>query len=120
MSDDPREPVPAPEGAFDDSAPTGAPRRELESDTPLTHDDSRAMQGRPQDPIGRTQERIALRDDLARQLEDLIADARSWLDESEDPEAQGIVDDLTDIYERLSAPLDATDDETGMDLGEGR
>lgn len=118
MSDDPsKHDATLPEGAFDDSAPTGAPRRELESDTPLTHDDSRAMQGRPQDPLDQDHERIALRDDLARQLEDLIADARSWMEASEDPEAQGIVDDLTDIYERLNRPLDETDDETGMDLG---
>lgn len=53
----------------------------------------------------------ALRDDIARRLEDLVETALEWSELSEDEDAQDIYEDLADLYERVSAPLEETDDE---------
>ena len=56
----------------------------------------------------------ARRDALARQMEDLIADAQDWMEMSQSEEAREIYNTLTDVYERLGNPLEDTDDEARM------
>ena len=51
------------------------------------------------------------RDDIARTLEDLVASALEWSELSDDEDAQSIYEDLADLYERVSGPLEDTDDE---------
>lgn len=53
----------------------------------------------------------ARRDEIARQLEDLVASALEWSEMSDDEDALQIYEDLADLYERVSAPLEDTDDE---------
>ena len=53
----------------------------------------------------------ARRDDIARTLEDLVASALEWSELSDDEDAQSIYEDLADLYERVSGPLEDTDDE---------
>ena len=53
----------------------------------------------------------ARRDEIARQLEDLVASALEWSEISDDEDALQIYEDLADLYERVSAPLEDTDDE---------
>lgn len=56
----------------------------------------------------------AKRDDLARQLEDLIADAQDWAEMSQSDEARDIYNILVDVYERVGNPPEDTDDEARM------
>lgn len=60
-------------------------------------------------PFTAAYEQISVRDDLAERFEGLISAAHEWLLETDDPEAQGIYDDLVDLAERLGPPLDETD-----------
>jgi hypothetical protein len=68
-------------------------------------------EGVSETPIHSTYEAIAQRNDLARQLEDVLASARSWARSDGSPEAMAIADALGEIYERLGEPseADATD-----------
>lgn len=61
-------------------------------------------------PITERYERIAQRDELARKLEEVVADAREWVETSEDEDARSIYEDLVDIFERVGEPLEDTDD----------
>ena len=56
----------------------------------------------------------AKRSALARQMEDLIADAQDWMEMSQSEEARDIYNALTDIYEQLDNPPENTDDEARM------
>jgi hypothetical protein len=62
-------------------------------------------------PITSRYEKIAVRDDLAEKFESLVADVSDWLLDTDDPDAQGIYDDLRDLAERVGRPLDETEAE---------
>jgi len=49
-------------------------------------------------------EATAQRDELGRQVEVLVRDAESWLQNSNDPDAQEIYNLMTELYERLGKP----------------
>jgi hypothetical protein len=81
-------------------------------DTPyMSDDDEFERDGTHETVIGEFNENVARRDELARQLEDLVASALEWSEISEDEDAQQIYEDLADLYERVNAPLEDTDDE---------
>lgn len=54
-------------------------------------------------------ERIARRDDLARQLEELLVTAQEWADEDGSDEARDIYERLYDVHVSLGAALEETD-----------
>ncbi len=56
----------------------------------------------------------AKRDALARQMEDLIADALDWMEMSQSEDARDIYNTLVDVYEQLDNPPEDTDDEARM------
>lgn len=88
---------------------------------PRVSDDKDPWRGGVVDtPLQKEYENVATRDELARNLEDLIADARDWARDSEEDDAQAIVSALVDVYERLGGPVESTDDETQMDMGGAR
>lgn len=60
-------------------------------------------------PLRREYEGIARRDDLSRRLEDLVADAREWADDTRSDEARAVADLLADAFERLGVPTEDTD-----------
>lgn len=81
-------------------------------DTPyMSDDDEFERDGTNEVVIDEYNESVARRDELARQLEDLVASALEWSEISEDEDAQQIYEDLADLYERVNAPLEDTDDE---------
>ena len=52
-------------------------------------------------------EAMAQRDELERQVEVLVRDAESWLQNTNDPDAQEIYSLMTELYERLGKPLES-------------
>ncbi|ADI13159.1 hypothetical protein [Truepera radiovictrix] len=90
--------------------------RELDGDlggdaTPYMSDDDEFERDGTHTILGDENENLARRNDLARQLEDLVAAALDWSEISDDEDAREIYEDLVDLYERVSAPLEDTDDE---------
>ena len=77
----------------------------------LSSDPDRESDGVHSTPLDTDNQAQALRDDLAEELEDLLATAETWVDLSNDSDAQAIYDLLADAYERLGSPLRETDDE---------
>jgi hypothetical protein len=63
---------------------------------------------------------MADRDELARRMEDLVADAYDWLGRAEDEDAQEIYDTLVDLSERLGNPSEETIRTEGVELPEDR
>ena len=81
-------------------------------DTPyMSDDDEFERDGTNEVVIDEYNESVARRDELARQLEDLVASALEWSEISEDEDAQQIYEDLAALSERVSGPLEDTDDE---------
>ncbi len=81
-------------------------------DTPyMSDDDEFERDGTNEVVIDEYNESVARRDELARQLEDLVASALEWSEISDDEDAQQIYEDLADLYERVNGPLEDTDDE---------
>jgi hypothetical protein len=80
-------------------------------DTPYMSDDDEFERDGTHTLLDDENESLARRNELSRQLEDLVASALEWSEISEDEDAQQIYEDLADLYERVSAPLEDTDDE---------
>ena len=81
-------------------------------DTPyMSDDDEFERDGTHEVLIDEESENISTRDDMARILEDLVATALEWSETSPDEDARKIYEDLAEIYERVSAPLEESDDE---------
>ncbi len=80
-------------------------------DTPYMSDDDEFERDGTHTLLSGENENQSRRDDIARRLEDLVASALEWSETSEDEDAQQIYEDLADLYERVSAPLEETDDE---------
>jgi len=82
-------------------------------DEPRTSDDNDlnpAGGGFTDTPLRRAYEEISRRDELARQLGEVVINAQEWADEDGSPEALDIYESLNDIYERLGEPSEDTDD----------
>ena len=77
----------------------------------MSDDDEFERDGTHEIAIDELSEERSRRDDLARRLEDIVASALEWSEISEDEDAQDIYEALADIYERVSLPLEETDDE---------
>lgn len=60
------------------------------------------------------QEAMAQRDELERQLRNLLQDAADWLQNTQDKDAQEIYDLMETLHERLGNP---PEDEAGAQLG---
>ena len=54
-------------------------------------------------------EAVAQRDELERQVEVLVRDAESWLQNTKDPDAQSIYNLMTELYERLGKPPESSE-----------
>jgi len=61
-------------------------------------------------PLRRPYDQMSRRDEIARQLEEVVINAQEWADENGTPEAIDIYEALNDIYERLGEPSEDTDD----------
>lgn len=82
-------------------------------DEPRTSDDNDLNAeggGFTDTPLRRPYEEMSRRDELARQLEEIVINAQEWADEDGSPEALDIYESLNDIYERLGEPTEDTDD----------
>lgn len=77
----------------------------------MSDDDEFERDGTNEVVISEFSEDVARRDELARQLEDIMAGALEWSEMSEDEDARAIYEALADLFERVSAPLEDTDDE---------
>ena len=58
-------------------------------------------EGLSETPIHASYEAIALRNDLARQLENVVAAARAWSRADGEPESQAIAEALAELYDRV-------------------
>jgi hypothetical protein len=104
--DDPMPSGPNDDGSFGTDPP-------IEASKPRTSDDDdldMAGEGMTEIPLRSEYEAIARRNDLARQLEDLIVGVREWAQETDSDDAAEIAEELVDIYERLGAPVEAQDE----------
>ena len=61
-------------------------------------------EGVSETPIHRSYEAIALHNDLARQLENVLAGARAWARADGEAESQAIAEALAELYERVGTP----------------
>ena len=80
-------------------------------DTPYMSDDDEFERDGTHTLLTEDNEDQARRDEIARRLEDLVATTLEWSEISEDDDAVQIYEDLADLYERVSLPLEDTDDE---------
>lgn len=81
-------------------------------DTPyMSDDDEFERDGTHEVLIDEESENVSTRDEMARTLEDLVATALEWSETSPDEDARQIYEDLADLYERVSEPLEDTDSE---------
>ena len=93
-------------------------QRDPAMDFNYTHDDpDRQRDGVHDVPFMEEYENVARRDELARRMDDTVAAARSWAQESNEPDAQEIVDLLVEASDRLGRPTEETSMETAMDRG---
>ncbi len=91
-------------------------KRELDGDlggddTPYMSDDDEFERDGTHTLLDDENENVVRRNELSRQLEDIVAAALEWSETSEDEDAQQIYEDLAALSERVSAPLEDTDDE---------
>ena len=78
-------------------------------DEDRVHDDEGLYpsgEGVSETPIHASYEAIALRNDLARQLEGAVAAARAWARADEEPESAAIADALAELYDRVGEPTE--------------
>jgi hypothetical protein len=92
-----------------DFAPRDTADSPEEDEPPRTHDDDDPWgDGIHDTPMVKRYEDMADRDELARRVEELVADAYDWLGRAQDPDAQEIYDTLLDVSERLGNPPEET------------
>lgn len=83
--------------------------QQAKREAPRTHDDDDPWgDGISDTPLVSRYEDMADRDELARRLEDLVADAYDWAARSEEDDAQEIYDVLLSVSERLGNPPEET------------
>lgn len=61
-------------------------------------------EGVSETPIHSSYEAIALRNDLARQLENVVAAARAWARADGEPQSEAIAEALAELYDRVGTP----------------
>ncbi len=94
------------ERGFDVDPTEGAGMRRTSDD-----DDLNAMGGGVSEtPLRPEYESVALRTDLARRLEDVVATAQDWAREEGSDSAHAIAEALLDIYELLGEPIEDSDE----------
>jgi hypothetical protein len=84
-----------------------------EPEEPRVHDDEGLYpsgEGVSETPIHATYEAIALRNELARQLENVVAAARAWARADDTSESLAIADALAEIYDRVGEPTESESD----------
>lgn len=80
-----------------------------EEEQPRNHDDDDPWgDGIHDTPLTKRYEDVADRDELARRLEDIVADAYEWYQRSEEDDAQEIYETLVAVAERLGNPSEDT------------
>lgn len=105
----PRDPLPR--GPNDDMGNLARPPRDVDEPRLSDDNDLNAEGGGFSDtPLRRPYESMSRRDELARQLEEVLINAQEWADEDGSPEAIDIYESLNDVYERLGEPTEDTDD----------
>lgn len=75
----------------------------------LSDHDDEERQGVGDMPLREDYEKIALRDQVAKQFEELLEAVEVWLEDDDSIEARSIYQDLLEIYERVGEPLEETD-----------
>lgn len=88
-----------------DSVPEGDAEEPYEA----LPDDEPEGDGVTDTPLTWEYEGIAVHDDLARRLGELVVDFRAWADDEDTAEAADLADALEDVYERFGAPSEETD-----------
>jgi hypothetical protein len=82
-------------------------------DDTRVHDDEGlhpSGEGLSETPIHANYEAIALRNELARQLDSVVAAARAWARADDSSEALAIADALEEIYDRVGEPTESESD----------
>lgn len=102
---------PLPSGPNDDMGNLAAPPPDVDEPRLSDDNDLEAEGGGFTDtPLRRPYEAMARRDEIARQLGELLINAQEWADEDGSAEALEIFESLNDVYERLGEPTEDTDD----------
>ncbi len=60
-------------------------------------------------PLREDYEIVALRGEVARQLEATLAAVEAWREDDDTGEADAVYQELSDIYERVGEPVEETD-----------
>ncbi|HET8985577.1 MAG TPA: hypothetical protein VFN03_07440 [Trueperaceae bacterium] len=104
-------PDPYPRGPNDDMGNLAAPPRDVDEPRLSDDNDLEAEGGGFTDtPLRKAYESMGRRDELSRQLGELLIEAQEWADEDGSAEALDIYEALNDIYGRLGEPTEDTDD----------
>jgi hypothetical protein len=106
---------------LDDGVATGHSRSDIEEyarkdtaagpqeDEPRNSDDDDPWgDGIHETPLAKRYEDMADRDELARRLEDLVADAYDWMGRAQDEDAKDIYETLVDLAQRMGNPNEET------------
>jgi hypothetical protein len=75
----------------------------------MSDGDDEERQGVGDLPLREDYEISALRDEVARQLEALLAAVEAWREDDDTGEADEIYQELSDIYGRIGEPIEETD-----------
>ncbi len=100
-----------PRGPNEDMGNLAAPPSDVDEPRISDDNDLEAEGGGFTDtPLRRPYEAMGRRDEIARQLEELLIDAQEWADEDGSAEALDIYESLNDVFQRLGEPTEDTDD----------
>lgn len=98
-------------------APEDTAAAPAEDEAPRNHDDDDPWgDGINPTTTAKRYEDMADRNELARRLEELVADAYDWLGRVEDEDAQEIYDTLVNLSERLGNPSEETIRTEGVEI----
>lgn len=102
---------PYPRGPNEDMGNLAAPPADVDEPRLSDDNDLEAEGGGFTDtPLRAPYEAMARRDELARQLGELLIGAQEWADHDGSREAIDIYQSLDDVYQQLGEPTEATDD----------
>ncbi len=91
-------------------------RKEYQGGMTYNSDDTqRERDGRRGSLVDEQANSVARRRELARQMQDITADALDWLETSNDPDARDLYNKMVDLSEQLANPPEQSDRETNMD-----
>lgn len=102
---------PFPRGPNDDMGNLAAPPSDVDEPRISDDNDLEAEGGGFTDtPLRRPYEAMGRRDEIARQLEELLINAQEWADEDGSAEALDFYESLNDVFQQLGEPTEDTDD----------